>query len=339
MAVLRKIKDKLKKAIQKGKEKKAAVKSALKKKSIKKPEFQQARKEILGTQETAVGKSKFFTPETPRVTAKILQELPQMYGTDKIVLQARDAWWLHTYWEITHQTINALKDKLKDAYYAARMILRVYDVSHINFNGSNAHSFFDIEINNASSWYINAGPGRSWCVEIGLKLASGEYIMIARSNIAHTPLEGPSWVTDEEWMIPEDMFARLYGMGFGFGRTSPIGKVWVERFKQAVSSASGGIASMASPVKKVPKQRKFWMVVNTELIVYGATEPDAKVTVQGEHITLRPDGTFSLRYALPDGKQVIPVEGTSSDEVETITITPIVSKETKHHSINRELAK
>ena len=81
------------------------------------------------------------------------------------------------------------------------------------------------------------------------------------------------------------------------------------------------------------------MVVNTELIVYGATEPDAKVTVQGQPITLRPDGTFSLRYALPDGKQVIPVEGTSSDEVETITITPIVSKETKYHSINRELAK
>jgi len=71
------------------------------------------------------------------------------------------------------------------------------------------------------------------------------------------------------------------------------------------------------------------MVVNTELIVYGATEPDAKVTVQGKDIRLRPDGTFTLRFALPDGRQVIPVQATSADAAETRTITPVVTKETK----------
>ena len=71
------------------------------------------------------------------------------------------------------------------------------------------------------------------------------------------------------------------------------------------------------------------MVVNTELIVYGATEPDAKVTVQGKEITLKPDGTFSLRFALPDGKQVIPVEATSNDEIDHRKITPIVTRKTE----------
>jgi hypothetical protein len=63
--------------------------------------------------------------------------------------------------------------------------------------------------------------------------------------------------------------------------------------------------------------------------VYGATECDAKVYVQGREIKLRPDGTFSLRYALPDGKQVIPVHGVAADGLEERTITPIVTKETK----------
>ena len=133
-------------------------------------------------------------------------------------------------------------------------------------------------------------------------------------------------------MIPEDMFARLYGMGFGFGQSSPVGKAWQERVKRALFSgvlASPGMASMASPVKKIPKERKFWLVVDCELIVYGATEPDAKVTVQNREISLRPDGTFTLRYALPDGKQVIQVKAVSSDEIEERTITPIVSRETK----------
>jgi hypothetical protein len=65
------------------------------------------------------------------------------------------------------------------------------------------------------------------------------------------------------------------------------------------------------------------------LIVYGATEPDAKVTVQGKPINLRQDGTFTLRFALPDGKQVIPVKAVSSDLEEERTITPIVTRETK----------
>jgi hypothetical protein len=135
-------------------------------------------------------------------------------------------------------------------------------------------------------------------------------------------------------MVPDEMFARLYGMGFGFGRSSPVGKAWQERMRRALFSgilASPGMAvtSVGSPVKKIPKERKFWLVVNTELIVYGATEPDAKVKVQGRDIKLRPDGTFSLRFARPDGKQVIPVHATSSDGIDERTITPIVTRETK----------
>jgi hypothetical protein len=53
------------------------------------------------------------------------------------------------------------------------------------------------------------------------------------------------------------------------------------------------------------------------LIIYGATEPDAKVTIGGRAIQLRPDGTFSFRFALPDGVYSLPVAATSADKVET----------------------
>jgi ubiquinone/menaquinone biosynthesis C-methylase UbiE len=43
---------------------------------------------------------------------------------------------------------------------------------------------------------------------------------------------------------------------------------------------------------------------------------------------LRKDGTFTLRFALPDGKQVIPVEATSNDGVDHRAITPIVTRKT-----------
>jgi hypothetical protein len=298
------------------------------------------KEEILGVRETAVGQTKFSHPEAPKRLRVMPQELPSGYGQDKMVLQVRDPWWVHAYWEVRGDTIEGFKNQLKDEFYKAKRILRVYDVSHIIFNGKNAHRFFDIEINeHANNWYIDtAGPGRSWCVDLGLLFPDGTFVTILRSNTVYTPLEGPSWITDEEWMIPEEMFARLYGMGFGLGQSSPIGKAWQERIRHVLFSGvlSSGISSMASPVKKIPKERKFWLVVDCELIVYGATEPDAKVTVQDREIKLRPDGTFTLRFALPDGKQVIPVKAVSSDNIEERIITPIVSRETKSSILVKE---
>jgi hypothetical protein len=283
------------------------------------------------SQAIAVEESKFYTgPQglEPK-RAPITWEIPTSYGRDEIIIQVRDPWWVHSYWELTQSTLDKLRYELGDAFNSAKRVLRVYDVSFINFDGTNAHHYFDIEITHyANNWYIDTqGPGRSWCVDLGLKLSDGKFITIVRSNVVTMPLDGPSWQTDEEWMIPDDLFARLYGLGIGGGSSAGIKKLWKERLKRQFASgafASGGF----SPVKK-EKKRGFWLVVNTELIVYGATEPNAKVTVQGRPINLRADGTFTLRFALPDGKQVIPVKAVSADKVDERVITPIVTKETK----------
>jgi len=331
MAMLNKMKTKLKKMVQKKSRLKINRRVFSRKAQSKEPE--KTKEQALGIQEMTVEKAKFYTGQVVRAPRVMPQDLPAKYGQDKIVVQVRDPWWIHAYWELRDSTLERLRNELKDEFCQARRVLRVYDVSNIIFDGKNAHRFLDIHVSDyANNWYIDTGgPGRSWCVDLGLLLPGGRFITIVRSNTVFTPLEGPSWITDEEWMIPEDMFARLYGMGFGFGRSSPVGKAWEKMRRELFSGilASPGITSVTSPVKKIPKERKFWLVVNTELIVYGATEPDAKVYVQGREIKLRPDGTFSLRFALPDGKQVIPVKGVSSDNLEERTITPIVTKETK----------
>ncbi|MBE9006925.1 DUF4912 domain-containing protein [Fortiea sp. LEGE XX443] len=42
-------------------------------------------------------------------------------------------------------------------------------------------------------------------------------------------------------------------------------------------------------------QKDFWFVADAELIIHGATEPNASVNIAGNPITLKPDGTFHLR--------------------------------------------
>jgi len=283
------------------------------------------KKDALSRQEVATGAVKFSHAKSMVMQDFPKGELPSGYGRDTMVLAVRDPWWLYTYWEVSGSTWDKFKSELKEEFSRSKRVLRVYDVSSVIFDGSNANRFFDIQVReDALNWYIDTGsPGSSWCVDLGLLLENGRFITVLRSNVVETPLDGPSWVTDEEWMVPDDIFDKLYGMGFGLGGSSPAASVW----RKGVIS-SPGIASMASPVKK-QAARGFWLEVNCELIVYGATQADAKVTVQDKPISLRRDGTFTLRFALPNGRQVIPVEAVAKDKLEKKRITPIINRETK----------
>lgn len=277
---------------------------------------------------TEIEESKFST--TPRRMPErrpISKDLPFGYGEGRIVAQVRDPWWIHTYWELTQQIKDRLRESLGGQYHQASWTLRVYDVSFIIFNGNNAHSHFDISVNpDVGNWYIQVSSGRSFCIDLGLKLADGSFVTVLRSNFVMTPLDGPSGIRDEEWLIPDDLFKRLYGLSFGVGSSPGKG---IKQIREERFVSSPGFASMASPVKVQQRQRQFWLVVNTELIVYGATEPDANVTVSGRQIKLNKDGTFSLRFALPDGRQIIPVRAESKDGIDVRLITPVVTKESK----------
>lgn len=61
------------------------------------------------------------------------------------------------------------------------------------------------------------------------------------------------------------------------------------------------------------EQKDFWFNVNAELIIYGATAPNATVTFAGKPIQLRADGSFRCHFALPDGQYELPVTAVSAD--------------------------
>ena len=53
----------------------------------------------------------------------------------------------------------------------------------------------------------------------------------------------------------------------------------------------------------IVKNRSFWLVADAELIVYGATDPSAKLTIGGEDVPLAADGTFRIQVPFRDGTQ------------------------------------
>ncbi|MGN6555376.1 MAG: hypothetical protein ACTHLW_16850, partial [Verrucomicrobiota bacterium] len=77
-------------------------------------------------------------------------------------------------------------------------------------------------------------------------------------------------------------------------------------------------------------EKGFWFNVNAELIIYGATESTASVTIAGRKIRLRPDGSFSYRFALPDGQYELPVVAVSADHTDGRAAELIFSRSTEY---------
>ncbi|WP_166507458.1 DUF4912 domain-containing protein [Nostoc sp. 106C] len=64
----------------------------------------------------------------------------------------------------------------------------------------------------------------------------------------------------------------------------------------------------------------FWFVADAELIIHGATEPDATVNIAGHAIKLKPDGTFHLRIPFSDSLIDYLMTATSADGHKSSTI-------------------
>jgi hypothetical protein len=141
-----------------------------------------------------------------------LPAIPWLYGDTKIVAVARDPYWIFTYWEIN----GAVREKIQHQYglkawESGKLLLKVYDVTNHYFYDSRQVS--EVQVNDyCNNWYIHTGqPGNTFLVELGLLLANGTYIFIARSNMVTMPRDNVSDIVDEEWLLPAEYEKRVYG--------------------------------------------------------------------------------------------------------------------------------
>ncbi|OPZ15389.1 MAG: hypothetical protein BWZ10_01756 [candidate division BRC1 bacterium ADurb.BinA364] len=261
----------------------------------------------------------------------------------------RDPEWLFAYWEISDQ--DRLRHNLNQAGPDRRMALRVWDVSAGNGHGNGA-SHYDIVVTEfAESWYLHvAAPNRQWRVELGLLAPNGEFIAIASSNTVATPRSSVSDAVDEAWMrVDEERFEQVFRLSGGETRPSSAGaseeieagmgaRLKRRILPQYLLGASEQLAAASEMRASEEAMRKreapegaapFHLRVDCELVLYGATEADARVTVCGQPVALRPDGSFTLRFALPDGEFELPVKAVKSSGDQQREITPEVKRQTK----------
>lgn len=253
-------------------------------------------------------------------------DIPSDYDIDRVQAMVRDPHWIFAYWEVTGERYGALQKQFGDEWNRCRMILRVYDRS----DGGVTH--FDIELSDdARNWYIHVSPERRYQISIGVLAPDGSFTEIAVSNTVETPRMGVSDIIDDRWMIPDELFDLIFAAsgGYDLHATSAELRELVER-RLLEQMGSGAVSSFGSgALRAAEKERGFRLWVAAEMVLYGATEPNARLTIQGKERKLKGDGTFSIRLALPDGKIDIPVTAISADRIEERTVITSVSKKSK----------
>ncbi len=122
---------------------------------------------------------------------------PPRLGTELVLLEVSPNR-AHAYWNVEVADFEAAV--AASGQDAPAMLLRLHDVTGLEFDGSNAHSYFDVQVQGLQGhWYVDLWQdGRAYIAELGLRRANGSFAVMSRSNRIATPASGESALYNTE---------------------------------------------------------------------------------------------------------------------------------------------
>lgn len=252
---------------------------------------------------------------------------------DRIALFVRDPYWLHATWDITPAAVQRAKAALAEQWHGAKPVLRILRIE--NATSASGAEIVEQEIDihgGVRDWYINwSGQSASLKAAIGYLAPNGRFHVICSSNMIRTPQAGSADDIDGHWADMGAKAERILTLSGGYDRgseTRELKEMLEERVKRTLGAPT--LAAIgAGADNPFRKNKEFFFELEVELLMLGATVPDAYVTLDGEPIALKEDGTFVMRLPFPDRRQVLPVSSCSRDGSQQRTVVIAVEKNTK----------
>jgi hypothetical protein len=248
---------------------------------------------------------------------------------DRIILIVRDSYWLQAYWEITKATVQRAKVALTGHWHQAKPVLRLLEITSDGNTNSVENVAQEIEIHSGvNNWYLSTDqPGKEYRIAIGYAVPDGKFHLIAKSNQVIPPVSNHGEMEDH-WIDITNDVEKYYAISGGHDPKTVSGDlqaVFEEKSRQPMNAPA--FERLGSGINS--NGQCFNFQVDAHMVVYGATDPQASVTVAGEPIRLQTDGSFALRMDLPDRRQVLPVVASSRDGTQQRTTVLAIERNTK----------
>ena len=297
--------------------------------------------------------SETYNKTLPKNTSPIISDLSSQTAKEevntKLVFLPRDPEWAYVFWQISESD----RDKAQ-SLGANKLCLRLYDASGIGEGNLNQGTLREIAVDSYSTeWYLPIPlADRDYKVELGYKYGF-KWMSLAFSSVSHVPGTQPSEQILDKFVpfnldtpasseppsimkspkVQEEtngLHERLYQAATSFPTRRKVGS---EEFMENMNSKNlnsnltdSGAGQWSSGINEsgsgIVKNKSFWLVADSELIVYGATDPSAKLTIGEEEVPLAADGTFRLQVPFRDGSQKYEIKAVdaSGDQEKSITM-------------------
>jgi len=250
---------------------------------------------------------------------------------DRIVLVVRDSYWLQADWEITRAAVERVRVSMNEKWHKAIPVLRLLAVGDASSNRAE-QQIRDIAIHGGvNTWFIDVdNPPARFRVVVGYLAENDRFFPLCRSNIVETPKPDAVHRLDRHWRDIAEDYERIYSLSGGYepNSSADLKEVFEERLQRQMPNRSEDSSSSDTDAA-LDRHRSLPFEVDAELIVFGSTIPGATVLLSGEPVKLREDGTFTVRVALPDKRQVLPVIAQSRDSMRQRTTVIAVERNTK----------
>jgi len=254
-------------------------------------------------------------------------------AADRLVVMVRDPYWLHAYWELTSASVDRAQAALGQHWHGAKPILRLSEIAQEAASAAVRTTLRDIEIHGGvNNWYIDVPePPKRFQVEIGYLAANGRFIALARSNVVTTSAHKKNNGMDGNWAGVAEDPERIYAMSGGYsadGAPSELREVFEQKLRRPMSSPL--IPRFGLPANETNDEAPgFPLAVDAEVVIFGVTDPGARLTVKGQPIPVQQDGTFTVRFPMPNRRQVLPLVADSGDGAEQRMVVVAVERNTK----------
>jgi uncharacterized protein len=101
---------------------------------------------------------------------------------------------LFVFWRLLEEKKDLISNYYDKPFNSYQKVIRIYDVTHILFNGNNAHQIREFILEEGQEKWIqnDLQPNRCYITELGIKLSESDFFPLLRSNAVHVPRTNPN---------------------------------------------------------------------------------------------------------------------------------------------------
>ena len=254
---------------------------------------------------------------------------------DRLVLMVRDPFWLHAFWEISAKTMERAKVALGHLWYTSIPVLRLFKLTADGTGAPKRDLIRDIPVHGGvNNWYLDVtNPPTTFIVELGyLSAKERKFHLTLSSNIVETPQQQ---VIDEldkldgNWKGVADDLGRVFKLSSSEGHSQELKAVMEEQLGRPMSPQLLSRYRVAQQGNIEKPRRNFRFGADVDVIIHGKADPNVQVAIRNEPVAVNPDGTFAVRFALPEKRHLFPIEAEGSDGVEMQRVILTLERNTR----------